>query len=274
MSRPDQSITYLKHLGYCVVRLPRSDMAPLETLVRVAKKDLQRTGSLSAVMVEGANGLPPVSRDNVAPGSISGKETSSMKLEIGLNILGNIIRALGGSDLGLTAGYQRARTLVFQFDDVREDHADINLLDQFLTTASIRPDQKTITAALIDDKVYVVNSTLKTTRMTVHAKGENGARVGLDVPVIQQAVSGKLDVDVAKAVEGTVTYEGKTPVVFGFQAVRLIYDDATQSYTAVDPLDAGKMAARELGQIEPDYLELEEGVFFRVNDAGQAAGIG
>ncbi len=270
MSRPDQSITYLKHLGYCVVRLPRSDMAPLETLVRTGKKDLQRTGFLEAIMVPGANEMPPVSEDNIAPGGISGKETSSMKLEIGLNILGNIIRAFGGSDLGLTAGYSRARSLIFEFDDVQEDHADINLLDQFLTTASIRPDQNTITSALIDDKVYVVNSTLKTTRMTVQAKGENGARVGLDVPVIQQAVSGELDVDVARAAEGSVTYEGKVPIVFGFQAVRLIYDDATQSYTAVDPLDAGRMAARELGRIEPDYLTLDEGVFFRMQDAGIA----
>ncbi len=272
MSRPDQSITYLRHLGYSVLRLPRSDMRPRDTLIRAGKKDLQRTGTLDTIMIEGANELPRVSEDNVAPGSIAGKETSSMKLEIGLNILGNIIRALGGSDLELSLGFNRARSLIFKFEEVLEDHVEINLLDRFLTTASIRPEQRAVTDALIDDKVYIVNSTLKTTKMSVEAEGEGGAKIDLDVPVIQQAASGKLKVDISKATEGAVTYEGATPVVFGFQAVRLFYDDKTRAYTAVDPLDAGKMAARNVGEIEPEKLTLDEGVFFRMSDVGREVG--
>ena len=46
MSRPDQTITQLKDSGYCVLRMPRSDARPLQTLLRADKKDLVRLGEL------------------------------------------------------------------------------------------------------------------------------------------------------------------------------------------------------------------------------------
>ncbi|WNM59727.1 gasdermin [Candidatus Nitrospira allomarina] len=266
MSRPDQSITYLKDHGYCVVRLPRSDMRPLQTLIHAGKKDLQRSGELRDIMLTGNNPLPDISVDNAAPLEISGKESSSTKLEIGLNILGNIIAALGGSKLSASAGFNRAKSLVFKFENVMEDHADINLLDQYLTTASIKADQRSVTNALIDDKVYVINSTIKTTTFTIMAKADNQAETTLDIPVIQQVASGSLRVDTSKANEGIVSYKGSTSVVFGFQAVQLIYNDATKTYTAINPLDSGQMAAKDAGSIAPNYLSLDEGVFFRVHD--------
>lgn len=272
MSRPDQSISFLKHLGYCVVRLPRADLKPLNTLLKTGKKDLTRLGELSTIMIKGSDDLPPLSVDNIAPHGVSGKESSSVKIEIGVNILGGIIQALGGSNLGLSTAFGRAKSVVFKFGNVLEDHIDIDRLDQFLSSASIRPNQNAVTSALIDDEVYVITSTIKTNSFTVTAMGESNVSVGLDVPVMQQAASGSLKVNVDKATEGTITYEGTIPIVFGFQAVKLIYDDQTQTYTTVDPLDAGKMAAKDVGKIEPTFLSLDEGVFFRLEDDVSAVG--
>ncbi len=282
MARPDESITYLKDRGYCVIRTPRSGVQPLNTLLKAGKKDLTRLGQLANITVPGANPLPKLSVDNVAPGEINGRESSSTKLEIGLNILGGIIGALGGNKLALTAGYNKAKSMTFTFAGVMEDHINLDLLDSYLSTSSIKPDQKAVTDALIDDEVYVITSSIKTTKFTVNAQGEGGVKVGLEVPVIKEVASGSLSVDVTKAVEGTVTYEGTTPVVFGFQAVRLFYDQ-NGVYTTVDPLDAGKMGARAVGKmgaravrnIQPTLLELDQGAFFRLADAeDQAAGAG
>ncbi len=272
MSRPDESITYLKDRGYCVVRLPRSDLKPLNTLLRAGKKDLTRLGDLAAIMIKGANDLPPLSMDNVAPHQISGQKSSSVKVEIGINLLGNIIQALGGANLNLSLGFSGTKSMIFKFENVLEDHIDLDRLDQYLSMSSIKPDQKAVTSALIDDEVYVITSTIKTGAFAIQAKGDGNTSVGLDVPVIQQAASGSLKVDIAKAAEGTVTYEGKTPVVFGFQAVQLIYDEKDQSYTTVNPLDAGKMAAKAVGEVRPNYLTLDQGAFFRINDRAKAAG--
>jgi len=266
MSRPDESISYLKDRGYCVLRMPRSDARPLQTLRKAGKKDLTRLGELATITTAGANRLPRLSRDNVAPIQIAGKESSSTKVEVGLNILGNLIEALGGNKLGASLGFASAKTMTFTFDDVLEDNIAVDELDQYLTACSFRPDMISVTNALIDDEVYVITSTIKTTKFTIHAKGEGGVKVGLDVPVVSGVASGSLAVDTGRATEGTVSYVGTTPVVFGFQAVRLFVDEMNgfPVYVAMDPLKAGAAAARSAGHVEPTLLTLDEGAFFRL----------
>jgi hypothetical protein len=258
MSRPDQAITYLKDHGYCVLRMPRSDALPGQTLLRTGKKDLVRLGELGSVMKAGANPLPIPSLDNVA-GNVSGVESSTIKLEIGLTILGDIISAFGGGKLGAKTGYERAKTVTFKYEDVTEDHIALDRLDQFLSTAEARRDSRAVLDGLIDDKVFVITSTIKSRKLTVTAKTDGTTSAGIEVPVVQQVASGTLDVKVTRAAEGVVNYEGKTPLVFGFQAVQLFFNEAGQ-YASWDPLDAGAAAARAVGRVKPVYL-LEPALF-------------
>jgi hypothetical protein len=268
MSRPDESITYLKDKGYCVFRTPRSDAKPLQTLMKAGKKDLVRLGDLETISTPGSNPLPPVSVDNEAPVEISGKESSSTKVEVGVTILGGFLKALGGKDLGISAGFTRAKALTFKFEDVLEDHVALDKLDQFLSTCTFRGDGLTVVNALLDDAVFVVTSTLKSAKFTVSAKGESGTKIGLDVPVISGAASGSLDVDLSRATEGVVTFQGKAPVVFAFQAVQVFTDErgGQPMYSAVDPLKAGSAAARAVGKLLPTYLETEQGAFMRMQE--------
>jgi hypothetical protein len=269
MSRPDESIQFLKDRGYCVFRVPRADARPLQTLLLAEKKDLVRLGELATISIPGSNPLPPLSVDNEAPVEISGKESSSTKIEVGVNILGNIIKALGGNTLGITAAYSNAKSLTFKFEQVLEDHVDVDRLDQYLSTCSFRLDGRSVTNALIDDAVFVITSTLKATKFTVNAKGDSGQKIGLDVPVVSGIASGTLNVETSRATEGTVSYEGKTPVVFGFQAVQIFADerDGRPVFSAMDPLKAGAAAARAAGHVVPTRLTLEQGAFFRMEDA-------
>lgn len=276
MSRPDQSITFLKDSGYSVLRMPRSDARPLQTLRKEGKKDLTRLGELATITIAGSNPLPPLSVDNAAPIEISGKESSSTKIEIGVNILGNIIQALGGKTLGISAGFAKAKTMTFKFEDVLEDHADVDRLDQYLTTCAFRADMTSVTNALIDDEVYVVTSTIKTNKFTINAKGDSGAKIGLDVPAIAQVASGSLSVETAKATEGTVVYKGAKPVVFGFQAVRLFFDEINgrPTFSAMNTLEPGAAAARSAGRVKPTLLRLDEGAFFRLEVEKEMTAVG
>lgn len=268
MSRPDESITFLKDRGYCVLRVPRADARPLQTLLRADKKDLVRLGELGTISTPGSNPLPSLSIDNEAPVEISGKESSSTKVEVGLEILGGIIKALGGNALGINAGFDRAKAMTFKFENVLEDHIDLDKLDQYLSTSGFAAAGNAVTKSLKDNAVFVVTSTLKTNKFTVNAKSDSGVKVGLDVPVISGAASGSLKVETSRATEGTVSYEGKTPVVFGFQAVQIFTEDkgGRLVFSAMDPLKAGAAAARAAGKIEPTRLELDQGVFFRLED--------
>jgi hypothetical protein len=271
MSRPDQSITFLKDHGYSVFRVPRSTTSPLQTLLRAGKKDLDRLGELGTISIAGANPLPLISRDNLAPVEISGKESSSTKIEVGLNILGGLIKALGGNTLGISAGFTRAKTLTFKYEDVLEDNVAVDRLDQYLTTCSFRTDGSTVVDALIDDAVFVITSTLKTKKFSINAKGDSGTTVGLEVPVLNGMASGSLKVDATRATEGTVTFENPTtPVVFGFQAIQIFTDelDGRPVFTALDPLNPGSAAARAAGTIDKltTKLVLDQGAFFRMRD--------
>ena len=120
----------------------------------------------------------------------------------------------------------------------------IALLDQFLTQADINPNSQGITKLLDADEVFITTSTIKSKKFSVDAKSDSGTTVQVDVPVIQQLVGGSIQVSQSTLAEGTLTYEGQTPLVFGFQAVRLFFDNG--HYTSVKPLGAGQYAAKAI----------------------------
>jgi hypothetical protein len=274
MSRPDQSITFLSALGYSVVSLPSSDIKPGQTLLRTGKKDLTRLGDLATIMNMGSNPLPIPSMDNLAPTGVSGQQSSSVKFDIGVSILGNILKALAGTSLDVSLGFKNTKSVTFAYLDVLEDHIALDQLDQYLSTADIKPGQNTVRDAFIHDNIFVLTSTIKSQKITVTAQGDTGVSAKVDVPVIQNIASGKLGLDVSKSAQGQITFSGNKPVIFGFKAAEIFADD-NATFTVVSPAKPGDQALRAAGMIVPTLLDLGgEGVFFRMVDPGKAAEAG
>ena len=141
MSRPDQSITFLRSYGYSVFRFPRAAAQPLELMHREGK-DLTRLGMVADLVVAGEIAEPPARRD-ASPGiDIEGKETSKVNVAIGLSILGSFISALGGAKLGLDVAFNRARTVTFQYTSVMEDVVDVLALEKFVKAGRSPPHIK------------------------------------------------------------------------------------------------------------------------------------
>lgn len=243
MSRPDQSITFLKSFGYSVFRVPRAGAQPLDLLHRNGK-DLTRLGTIGNLIVGGIVPLPPIHRDDRPGVDLEGTETSKVNLSIGLNILGAFLGALGGGTLGLEAGFRSARTVTFKYTAVLEDSVDVLLLEQFIRAGTINEHVPSGTVdKLLDDEVYAITSILKTRKIAVTAQGEGGQNVKLEVPVIQQAVGGNLAVGTEGSIASTVTFEGPVAIPFAFQAVKLVFDDS-QEFLTTEQLAAGDAAAR------------------------------
>jgi hypothetical protein len=138
MSRPDQSITFLRQYGYSVFRFPRTSAQPLELMHREGK-DLTRLGTLPDLVTPGEVSLPDLRRD-ASPGiDIEGKETSKVNVAIGVSILGSFIGALGGGKLGLDVAFNRARTVTFQFTGVMEDAVDVLGLEKCIKAGRVSP---------------------------------------------------------------------------------------------------------------------------------------
>lgn len=231
----DPFVTALKKHGYNLVRLPKSDLKPSQLLVR-SNGSLRRLGELSSVFNLGAAPFPQVSADNPGP-NLTVSKTSDLKLGFGLSILSGLIGALGGGTLGIGANYARARTVSLEASDIKEANISMAVLDQFLTQSDLNPFSRAVNEMLEDDDVYVITSVIKSRKLIVETKDENGAGVNLDVPVIKGAVGGKLTVNSVGAGASKIAYEGEIPLVFGFQAVRLGFENGT--YQTMKAANAG-----------------------------------
>jgi hypothetical protein len=240
----DPALTYLKSKGYNVVQLPKADLLPTQLLVRTGSK-LHRLGGLTTAFVaDPAAAPPPINANNPGP-SVAGQKSANLDIGIGLNILGGLISSLGGSTLGLSAAYSRARSVQFEFTDTLEDNCEMTLLDEFLAGAHVNPLAHAVAQMLEADDVFVITSTLKSSKINVKAQDSNKTDLKVDVPVIQQAVGGNLTVSAAGAQNAAITYEGKVPLVFGFQAVRLIFDAG--KYKTMQVAKTGSVSLESVG---------------------------
>jgi hypothetical protein len=245
MSRPDQSITFLRSFGYSVFRVPRLGAGPLDVLHRDGK-DLTRLGGILDLIVGGAVPVPPIQRDDRPGVSIEGTESSKVNVSIGLSILGSFLGAMGGTNLGLQLGFKRAKTVTFKYMSVLEDSVNILPLEQFIRAGDINPLTPAGTVdKVIADEVYTITSVLKTNKIVVSAQGDAGHSVQLDVPVIQQAVGGSLTVGTEGSIQSVVMFEGPVAIPFAFQAVQLRFDDSHEFLTT-EALPAGDAAARAI----------------------------
>ncbi len=260
----DPFVTYLKSYGYNIVRLPKADIRPLQVLSRQGGS-LGRLGDLADIMNPGGSIALPALALNNPSANISGKCTSDMSIGLGLNLLSTIIGAIGGSSLGLDVQYKQARTVQFEFQEVFEDSIKVTELDKFLGDADINPYSRHVSDMLEADAIYIINSTIKSTKFTIQAKKSDGVALDVNIPEIQQVVGGKVGVSGSAEVTSKVTYAAAVPLVFGFQAVRLYYDQGI--YTAFKPLDSA-IGLKALENVRDDGTDrlVTEAVFSRLAD--------
>jgi hypothetical protein len=228
----DPFLDYLKAYGYCIIRLPKADVRPLQIFAKQGR-DLERLGELSTLLQAGSNiPLPPLN-ENVPVANISGRRTGDLSIGIGISLLNNILGAMGGSGLNLDVHYKQAKSVIFEFSHVLEDKVELVRLDQYLADADVNPFSHYIRTLLEADTLYVTTATIKTHRFTVEAKKSDGTALSLPIPEIQSIVGGNVKVSSQVGVSSKVTFEGSLSLVFGFQAVQLFYDQGR--YTAFEP---------------------------------------
>jgi len=262
MSCKDPYIESLHGFGYNVIRLPRADVRPLHLLAKEAD-GLDRIGELATVLRAGADVPLPKIAENTRMAAISGGRTGDLSLGMGVSVLGSVIGAMGGSKLGLDAVYRDAESVTFEFPDVLEDRVEIARLDQYLADADVSPFAAHVAKLLDADQLFVTTAVLKATKITVEARRSKNARLDVSVPEIQKAVGGNVRVGVKGDVASKVTYEGKTPLAFAFQAVRLFYEDG--HYQRFELLIDSTTMVRGLPGRSPAAL-LGEGAFVRLRE--------
>lgn len=248
----DPMLSLLKDFKYNVVRLPRTDIRPLQVLEKQGNS-LAVLGDLSDFFDAGNVPAPQVGPDQQAS-FIEGKRSNSLKLSVGLSLLGGIIGAMTGTQAKLGVGFEKASNIVFHFEDVKVNNVKPVDLSKFLLAASISPSG--FAQQIMDDELYVINSTIKSAKFTTEALNSSGKSVDVDVPVIQAAVSGTVGVKTAGSNQSKVTFEGTTPLVFGIQALRMEFENG--KFARFKSVDATSTGLKDIaGGDEPELETLE-----------------
>ncbi len=237
----DPYISFLKDRGYNVIRLPKADFPPLTLLSHSGERDLSRIGNISELFV---GATLPVIAANVPAAGVSGKHTNALNLGLGLDLLGTIISAMGGGQIGLKTEFKHASGVTFEFPHVLSDGVTVAALDKFLGATQISADVRYVRELLDNSDIYVVTNTIKSDSVTVDTNASGSAGVEVQVPALQQIVGATVKVSGESEHTGRVTFSGDAHLVFGFQAYRLIYADG--KYIKLEPLPAGSSAAKSV----------------------------
>ena len=154
-----------------------------------------------------------------------------------------------GKSIGLDAGYKNSSALSFEFLDGRRDAISIDELDRFLTAGRLDPGSRHLSRLVECDRIYVVTATLKSNKILVNSHRADGASAGADIPLIKGLLAGTVKVDTQGESSSALTYEGEKPLIFGFQATRILFRRG--EYDGLQVVDPGTLAMRSLGETGP-----------------------
>src|SRR5258705_13980946 len=115
-SGSDPFVNSLKSFGYNIVRLPKADIQPLLLLSKNGD-NLDRLRVVTKLLTAGDVVAAPRIATDIPAANINGSRTGTMKIGLGLSILGNIIGAMGGN-LGVLVMCQQPKSALFPFPSV------------------------------------------------------------------------------------------------------------------------------------------------------------
>jgi hypothetical protein len=211
----DPSTTYLKRLGYNVVRHPQEGIQPLD-LIGMQSGVNNYLGSISKLITNAPTALPAIQADLEAT-DVNGQESSQLKLGIGANILGSVIGAMGGN-LGVNTSYTNARTLAFQFTGVLKDRASPLDVGNYLRDGEVDAGNLVLREYVLGNgKLFLIMETIKTSQLAVRYQRRRGAEANVEIPVIDRLVGGKVSVQLSADSSSTVMYTGDKNLTFGFR---------------------------------------------------------
>ncbi len=218
----DKSVKTLNGKGYNVVKLPRAGIEPMDIL----GKDDQATewlGPLADVW-QTTVALPTVS--TVPAVDISGQQSNTLDLSVGLKMLGNILSAFGASTPSLDLAYKKAKTLQFTYGQVTSTTVRPLQAGNFLAGGTLNTANPVVKHYMLDDEAeaYLIFDVLKSNEISVVATDQQGTEVKVDLGVVQSMVGAKVGLSAAGSGGTTLTYKGTIPVAFAFRAFEISFD--------------------------------------------------
>jgi len=164
----DARIAYLRKFGYNVISLPRAGIRPLTVAFLHNNSQLTELGYLPEIWSSSSPVPKPLPDKDVA--QIGGQTTDKMKLDVGLDVLTNLVQAMGANPIGVKSQYEKASTLAFHFKEVERERITAFALGKYLVDGRLSSADPFVGRYFQPtEKVYVVTEVLRSSGFGVTA---------------------------------------------------------------------------------------------------------
>jgi hypothetical protein len=218
----DKSVQTLNNKGYNVVKLPRAGIEPMDIL----GKDSKATEWLGPLADVWSTTVALPTPSTVPSMEISGQQSNSLDLSVGLKMLGNVLQAFGASTPSLDAAYKKAKTLTFTYGKVTSTSVRPMQAGNFLAGGTLNSANPVVKHYMLEDdaEAYLIFDVLKSNEISVVATDQHGAEVKVDLGVIQSMVGANVGLAASGSGGTKLTYSGSVPVTFAFRAFEISFD--------------------------------------------------
>jgi hypothetical protein len=212
----DDSLNYLNHIGYNVIKLPLENIKPL-LVIGGKKTGLKVLGPLSDFVLD-AQYSPEVIYGGEAP-KITGKKSNKLDLGLGLDLMNRLLSAMGAVSGGIDVKYEKASQIQIVFENVLSDYVYPTEIDKYLLSG--KPKTESLLTEWIDEdgEAYIITETIKSNSFGVIAYDKSGHSMEIEVSGIQDLLGGSAKINPSKEGSNEILYKGEKLLAFGFRAI-------------------------------------------------------
>lgn len=234
----------LKNYGYNLVLMPRPTIEPLQVLSKEGSK-LELVGHIRDLFKRGDTApMPRKSKDIPLVQELQNEKTAGIDARIGVNILANFLKPMGSKAKAgskkdkeepdkpnsLSAVFANVDKFIFSYHNVKENSINLIKLDEFIHDATINEKARAFSDKLKAGKLFIITSTIKSNSFSTECTDKRDAGVDIGIPDVKKVIGGNVSIKGEKEHTHRIVYEGDEELIFGFKAVRLLYEDDTKSF--------------------------------------------
>ena len=225
----DPVVEYLRStFGANVVRIPRASLRPPEVLAS--------RNSQTKTMGQLADILTGPSPFTLAPGDVHeeqappvlGQRTSSIGLDLGLDILGGLLQGFGVGKIGLGTAFATTSAISFNFHDVHRVYLETNRLGRLLQGYAVdraNPATRPYLDGQAPWRLLVIDSVLTSPGFTVTASRSRSESAHVDLPTLQELLSHvSAKVSLSSSTASEVSFSGDERLTFAFTCLEATLD--------------------------------------------------
>ncbi len=204
---------------------------------------------------------------------ISEKKTRKVKLNFGMELLGNFFKAFGVDPVGLEVGLSNTKSFSFTFSNVERRYFSPLALGKILSENEIVADTDNfVIRKIIEDrklKLALVTDSIVSNNFSITTYDEQDNSAKINLPTIKEYLTNvNAGIEASSQAENTVSFKYDTPLTFAFSCMEIEIDIATGKITRGDWLEALKSRdlAKPIEALTEEEKDLNSKLLFDDNE--------